>query len=90
MSRAAVGVSAVLNMGQLLRHVADEYRGRVFSTIESAQWSVMMVSMTLAGVASVNYDPRVIGAVAGALSSTTAIFWGWASWSGRLPEAAKV
>jgi len=86
MSRAAVGVSSVLNMGQLLRHVADEYRGRVFSTIESAQWSVMMVSMTLAGVASVKQDPRMIGAVAGALSSTTAIFWGWAHVTGRLPE----
>ena len=45
LSRAAVGVSSVLNMVQLLRHVDDRYRGRVFSTIESAQWSVMMLSM---------------------------------------------
>jgi hypothetical protein len=58
LSRTAVGVSSTLNMGQLLRHVADEYRGRVFSTIESMQWSVMMVSMTLAGIASQKYDPR--------------------------------
>src|ERR1039458_9615788 len=57
-SRAAVGVSSVLNMGQLLRHVADGYRGRVFSTIESVQWSVMMVSMALAGIASQHWDPR--------------------------------
>ena len=89
MSRAAVGVSSVLNMGQLLRHVADEYRGRVFSTIESMQWSVMMISMTLAGVASERWDPRTIGAIAGALSSTTAIFWGWANVTGRLPEPAR-
>ncbi len=34
-SRAAGGVSSVLNMSQLLRHVSDAYRGRVFSTIES-------------------------------------------------------
>jgi hypothetical protein len=87
-SRAAVGVSSVLNMGQLLRHVADEYRGRVFSTMESMQWSVMMISMTLAGVASQRWDPRTIGAIAGALSSTTAIFWGWANLTGRLPEPA--
>jgi len=32
-SRAAVGVSSTLNMMQLLRHVADGYRGRVFATI---------------------------------------------------------
>ena len=88
MSRAAVGVSATLNMMQLLRHVADGYRGRVFSTIESVQWSVMMVSMTLAGIASQYWDPRTIGAIAGALSSTTAIFWGWAHVTGRLPEPA--
>jgi MFS family permease len=87
-SRAAVGVSSVLNMGQLLRHVADQYRGRVFSTIESMTWSVMMVSMTLAGIASQSWDPRTIGAIAGALSSTTAIFWGWAHVTGRLPEPA--
>lgn len=85
-SRAAVGVSATLNMMQLLRNVADGYRGRVFSTIESMQWSVMMVSMTLAGIASQYWDPRTIGAIAGALSSTTAIFWGWAHVTGRLPE----
>jgi MFS family permease len=86
LSRAGVGVSSVLNMWQLLRMVPDGFRGRVFSTIESLQWSVMMVSMTLAGIASQYWDPRSIGAIAGVLSSTTAIFWGWANWTGRLPE----
>jgi hypothetical protein len=46
----------------------------------------MMVSMMLAGIASQQADPRTIGAVAGLLSSTTAIFWGWAHVTGRLPE----
>ena len=86
LSRAGVGVSSVLNMSQLLRIVPNAFRGRVFSTMESIQWSVMMLSMTLAGVASQYYDPRLIGAVAGALSSTTALFWGWAHLTGRLPE----
>jgi len=49
----------------------------------------MMVSMMLAGIASQYYDPRAIGAIAGVLSSTTAIFWGWANWTGRLPEPAR-
>ncbi len=88
-SRAAVGVSSVLNMSQLLRHVADSFRGRVFSTNESMQWSVMLVSMMLAGIASQTWDPRTIGTIAGALSSTTAIFWGWANATGRLPEPPK-
>jgi len=79
----------VLNYSQLLRHVANEFRGRVFATMESMVWFTMMVSMTLAGLASQYYDARAIGAVAGVLSSTTAIFWGWAHWTGRLPEPAR-
>ncbi len=89
LSRAGVGVSSVLNMWQLLRIVPDGFRGRVFATMESIQWSVMMVSMALAGIASQYWDPRSIGAIAGALSSTTAIFWGWAHLTGRLPEPAR-
>jgi MFS family permease len=88
LSRAAVAVSSVLNFSELLKHVKDEYRGRVFATLESMVWSTMMVSMMLAGIASQYYNPRVIGAVAGALSSTTAIFWAWANLTGRLPKPA--
>ena len=86
LSRAGVGFSSVMNMGQLLRHVSNAYRGRVFATLESTTWSVMMISMMLAGIASQSWDPRTIGTVAGALSSTTAIYWGWAHVTGRLPE----
>jgi MFS family permease len=89
LSRAGVGVSSVLNMSQLLRIVPNEFRGRVFATMESCQWSVMMLSMAAAGVASAYLNPRVIGAVAGVLSSTTALFWGWAHFTGRLPEPAR-
>ena len=86
LSRGAVGISSILNMSQLLRRVEDSFRSRVFSTMESMQWSVMMISMTLAGIASQTWNPRTIGAIAGALSSTTAVFWGWAHLTGRLPE----
>jgi MFS family permease len=86
LSRAGVAVSSVLNYMQLFRHVPDEYRGRVFSTMESLVWAVMMISMAGAGIASQYYSPRDIGFVAGILSSLTAIFWGWANLTGRLPE----
>jgi hypothetical protein len=87
-SRAAIAVSSVLNFSQLLRHVEDQYRGRVFATLESLTWSTMMISMMATGAATTAYSPRVIGAWAGAISSTTAIFWTWANWSGRLPQPA--
>ena len=86
LSRAAVAVSSVLNFSQLLRHVSDEFRGRVFATIETWTWLTMMLSMGIAGLATVHISPRVIGAWSGVLSSTTAIFWAWANVSGRLPE----
>jgi MFS family permease len=89
LSRAGVGFSSVMNMSQLLRCVPNGLRGRVFATMESTTWSVMMISMMLAGIASQRWDPRTIGAIAGALSSTTAIFWGWAQFTGRLPEPAR-
>jgi MFS family permease len=88
-SRAAVAVSSVLNMSQLLRHVSNEFRGRVFATMETMQWSTMILSMAGAGVASQTWSPRTIGVVSGLLSSSTAFFWLWANWSGRLPEPAR-
>ncbi len=44
LSRAAVAVSSVLNYSQLLRHVPDAYRGRVFATMESMTWGTMLLS----------------------------------------------
>ncbi|HTP90063.1 MAG TPA: MFS transporter [Bryobacteraceae bacterium] len=86
LSRAAIAVNSVLNYSYLLRYVDDQYRGRVFSTMETLTWSTMMLSMTAAGIASTQYGPRTIGAVAGVLSSSTALFWGWANWTGGLPR----
>jgi MFS family permease len=88
MSRGAVAVSSLLNWSTLLKHVDDRYRGRVFATIETMNWSTMMLSMLAAGLASQHYSVRAIGAVSGLLSSSTAIFWGWANWTGKLPEPA--
>jgi MFS family permease len=90
LSRAAIAVSSILNFSQLLRVVSDPYRGRVFATMESMVWSTMMLSMLAAGVASQYYDPRTVAAWAGVISSTTAIFWAWANWTGRLPEPKHV
>ena len=85
-SRGAVAVSSVMNYSQLLRHVEDRFRGRVFAALESITWSTMMLSLMAAGAASISFSPRVIGAWSGTISATTAIFWTWADWSGRLPE----
>jgi MFS family permease len=87
-SRASIAVNSVLNYSYLLRTVENRFRGRVFATMDTFTWTMMMVSMMAAGIASIHYSPRLIGTVAGLLSSTTAIFWGWASWTGRLPLPA--
>jgi MFS family permease len=86
LSRAAVAVSSLLNWSTLLRHVDDRFRGRVFSTVETMNWSTMMLSMMAAGIASQHVGIRLIGVVSGLFSSSTALFWGWANWAGKLPE----
>lgn len=84
-SRAAVAISSVLNMTQLLACVPDAFRGRVFASLETIVWGMMMISMTAAGAASETVNPRVIGFWSGVLSSLTAIYWTWANMTGRLP-----
>lgn len=86
LSRVAVAVSSVMNFTQLLRIVADEYRGRVFATLETLIWGVMMLFMTAAGLASDHVNTRWIGVASGLLSSRTAVFWYWGDSTGRLPQ----
>ncbi|MBS1858827.1 MAG: MFS transporter [Acidobacteria bacterium] len=86
MSRVGMAVTSVLNNAQLLRHTPNQFRGRVFSTMESMRWACMIVSMAAAGIASQYYSARTIGLVAGALGGATALAWAWMDASGRLPE----
>lgn len=89
LSRVGMAVSSVLNYTQLMRHTPDRYRGRVFATMESLRWAVMIVSMAAAGICSQYFSPRAIGAAAGILSSFTAVAWAWADGTGRIPEPAE-
>ena len=85
-SRVGMAVTTVLNSSQLLRHTPDEFRGRVFATMETIRWPVMIFSMAAAGIASNYVTPQTIGLVAGAFGTLTACAWGWCDWTGRLPE----
>ena len=90
LSRVGMAVTSILNNSQLLRHTAAQYRGRVFATMEAVRNAVMIVSMAAAGIASQYAGPRLIGLVAGALGSLTAIAWAWLDITGRLPEPPPV
>jgi MFS family permease len=85
-SRVGMAVTSVLNNSQLLRHTPDRFRGRVFATMESLRWSMMIVSMAAAGIASQYTSARTIGLIAGAFGSLTALAWAWCDWTGRLPQ----
>jgi MFS family permease len=86
MSRVGMAVTSILNQLQLLRHTPDAFRGRVFATMESLRWSMMIVSMAAAGIVSQWVGPRTIGLVAGALGVVTAVAWAWLDATDRLPE----
>jgi MFS family permease len=90
LSRVGMAVTSVLNNAQLLRHTPNEFRGRVFSTMESLRWAVMILSMAAAGIASQSYSPRTIALVAGALGALTALIWAWMDGTGRLPEPVQL
>jgi MFS family permease len=85
-SRVGMAVTSVLNNVQLLGHTPDQFRGRVFSTLESLRWSVMILSMAAAGILSRQMSPRTIGLGAGAFGVVTALAWSWLNSTGRLPE----
>ena len=89
-SRVGMAVCSVLNYTQLLEHIPDEFRGRVFSTMESLRWATMIASMAAAGVCSQYYSARAIGVVAGALGCLTAVCWAGANRAGWLPEPPPV
>ncbi len=88
LSRVGMAVTTVLNNDQLLRHTPNEFLGRVFATLESLRWFVMLFSMAAAGVASLRYSARAIGVAAGALGCLTALVWAAADWRGLLPDPA--
>jgi MFS family permease len=85
-SRVAMGVNNVLNRTVLLTHVPDHLRGRVFTTIDTMLNVSMIVSLSVAGIASDRFSIRQVGAAAGVLSASTTIFWAWANAAGKLPE----
>lgn len=90
LSRVGMAVTTVLSNYQLLRYTPDEFRGRVFATMDTLRWPVMLVSMAVAGIASEYYSPRAIGVVAGLLGCLTAVLWAWANWRGWLPKPAEI
>lgn len=85
-SRMAMGANNVQNRTMLLHHVPDAYRGRVFTTIDAMNNATMMISLTLATIATLHYPIRLIGVIAGYLSASTALFWAWATFRNKLPE----
>lgn len=86
LSRIAMGANNVQNRTMLLTHTPDRMRGRIFSTAEAMNNATMMVSMSVASIATIHYSPRDIGFVAGIFSTSTALPWAWATFARKLPE----
>jgi hypothetical protein len=50
----------------------------------------MMASLAVASVATLTYDPRTIGVIAGLLSASTSFVWLWAQLTGKLKEPPRI
>lgn len=89
LSRYFIGTSSVLNLTRLMRIVPDHLRGRVFATNETMTLSTMLVSMLIAGIATVHFGARDVALAAGLLSGSTALWWMLADRLGKLREPAR-
>ena len=81
-----MGSTNVQNRTMLLLHVPDVMRGRVFSIAEALNNATMMISMSVASMATLSHGPRDIGFIAGLFSTSTAFPWAWATFRKKLPE----
>jgi MFS family permease len=90
LSRVAVGANNVQNRTMLLRHVPDELRGRVFTAMDAILNTTMLLSLTIASYATGYFSPRSIAFVAGIFSTLSAVPWAWMTFTGRLPDPAKL
>jgi MFS family permease len=88
LSRVAVGSINVQNRTMLLKHVPDELRGRVYTTVDAVTQFSMMLSLGVASVATAVFTPREIAVTVGVLSTVVVLPWAWAAATGRLPEPA--
>lgn len=89
-SRLILGAEFGVQETLVMRVVAEEYRGRVFTTDRALELTTMTLSMLAGGLLLRYFTPRQMMIVSGLLSASPGLFWLLAMWlkQFRVPSCA--
>ncbi|HEY6332517.1 MAG TPA: MFS transporter [Blastocatellia bacterium] len=89
-SRVMIALEFGVQETFMMRVLPDNFRGRVFTTDRSLEFTTVMLSMMAAGWLLTRFDPRSLMIASGLLSASPGLFWLLALWSRALmvPSAA--
>jgi MFS family permease len=88
-SRFLLGMEFGVQETLMMRVLPDDYRGRVFTTDRSLEWSTMAISTIVAGWLLGWVSPRALMVAAGLLAATPGAVWLVAMWLKRFSVPAR-
>jgi MFS family permease len=83
-SRVMIALEFGVQETFMMRVIPDNFRGRVFTTDRSLEFTTVMLSMMAAGWLLTRFDPRSLMIASGLLSASPGLFWLLALWSRAL------
>ena len=88
LSRVVLGAEFGVQETMMMRVLPDDYRGRVFTTDRSLEWSTMALATIVTGWLLTWFSPRSLMIASGLLSATPGLIWLLALWLSRFSVPA--
>jgi MFS family permease len=88
LSRVVLGAEFGVQETMMVRVLPDDYRGRVFTTDRSLEWSTMALATIITGWLLSWFSPRSLMIASGLLSASPGLIWLLALWLSRFSVPA--
>ncbi len=88
LSRVLLGAEFGVQETMMMRVLPDDYRGRVFTTDRSLEWSTMALATIVTGWLLTWFSPRSLMVASGLLSASPGLIWLLALWLSRFKVPA--
>jgi MFS family permease len=88
LSRVVLGAEFGVQETMMMRVLPDDYRGRVFTTDRSLEWSTMALATIVTGWLLTWFSPRALMVASGLLSASPGLIWLLALWLSRFKVPA--
>jgi len=89
LSRVVLGAEFGVQETMMMRVLPDDYRGRVFTTDRSLEWSTMALATIVTGWLLTWFSPRTLMVASGLLSASPGLIWLLALWLSRFSVPAR-